>query len=169
MGTWAHRCSKGRDWDVREVSSCQPSRQSSHHFHHHLTLRWSSSRAHVQQRLQAGGTTFGVQGGKGEENRRAWERIGEEERRLREREARVMGGADRVAEGRTEGQGRPRRGETQAVEECNRLCDSGLHKADSELQYKHSPFSLNSCGFWHCNPASILSLNSSPHSTTKRW
>ena len=78
------------------------------------------SQAHVQQRPQAGGTTWGAQGWKGEEHRRAWERIGEEERRLREREARVMGGADRVAEGWTEGQGRPRGGEAQAVEEQQR-------------------------------------------------
>ena len=45
------------------------------------------------------------------------ERIGEEERRLRKRQARVMGGADRVAEGRTEGPGRPQGGEAQAVKE----------------------------------------------------
>ena len=75
------------------------------------------SQAHMQQRPQAIGTTWGAQGRKGEEHRRAWERIGEEERRLREREARVMGGADRVAEGWTEGQGRPQGGEAQAVEE----------------------------------------------------
>ena len=78
------------------------------------------SQAHVQQRPQAGGTTWGAQGGKGEEHRRAWENIGEEERRLREREARIMGGADRVAEEWTEGQGRPRGGEAQAVEELQR-------------------------------------------------
>ena len=47
--------------------------------------------AHIQQRPQAGGTAWGAQGGNGEQHRRAWERIGEEERRLREREARVMG------------------------------------------------------------------------------
>ena len=63
---------------------------------------------------------WGAQGGKGEEHRRAWERIGEEEGRLREREARVTGGADRVAEGLTEGQSRPRGGEAQAVEELQR-------------------------------------------------
>ena len=79
-----------------------------------------ASQAHVQQLLQAGGTTWGAQGGKGEEHRRASERIGEEERRLREREARVMGGADRVAEGRTEGPGRPQGEEAQAVEELQR-------------------------------------------------
>ena len=76
--------------------------------------------AHVQQRPQAGGTTCGAQGGKGEEHRRAWERIGEEEGRLQEREARVMAGADRVAEGWTEGPGRPQGGEAQAVEELQR-------------------------------------------------
>ena len=63
---------------------------------------------------------LGAQGGKGEEHRRALERIGEEDRRLQGREARVMGGADRVAEGWTEGQGRPRGGEAQAVEELQR-------------------------------------------------
>ena len=75
------------------------------------------SQAHVQQRPQAGGTTWGAQGGKEEDHRRAWERIGEEEMRLREREARVMGGADRVAKACTEGPGRPQGGEAQAVEE----------------------------------------------------
>ena len=78
------------------------------------------SQAPVRQHPQAGGTAWGAQGGKGEEHRRAWERIGEEERRLREREARVMGGAARVAEGWTEGQGMPRGGEAQAVEELQR-------------------------------------------------
>ena len=78
------------------------------------------SQAHVQQRPQAGGTMCGAQGGKGEEHRRAWERIREEERRLREREARVMGGADGVAEGRTDWPGRPQGGEAQAVEELQR-------------------------------------------------
>ena len=46
--------------------------------------------------------------------------MAEEERRLREREARVMGKADRLAGGCTEGQGRPRGGEAQAVEELQR-------------------------------------------------
>ena len=62
--------------------------------------------AHVQQRPQAGGTALGAQEGKGEEHRRAWERLGEAERSLREREARVT---DRL-------QG----GEAQAVEELHR-------------------------------------------------
>ena len=78
------------------------------------------SQAHVQQRPHAGWTTFGAQGGKGEEHRRAWERIGEEESWLQEREARVMGGADRVSEERTEGPGRPPGEEAQAVEELQR-------------------------------------------------
>ena len=78
------------------------------------------SQAHVQQSPQAGGATLGAQGGEGEEHRRAWDRIGEEERRLREREARVMGGADRVAEGRTEGPGRRQGGEAQAAEQLQR-------------------------------------------------
>ena len=76
------------------------------------------SQAHVQQRPQG---TWGAQRGKGEEHRRAWERIGEEERRLRAREARVMGGVDRVADGRTEEPGRPQGGEAQAVEELQRV------------------------------------------------
>ena len=71
----------------------------------------------VQQHPQARGTAWGAQGGKGGEHRRAWERIGEAERSLREREAWVMGGAGRVAEGRTEGTGSPQGGEAQAVEE----------------------------------------------------
>ena len=79
--------------------------------------RGAAAQAHVQRRPQAGGTTWGAQGGKGEEHRRAWERIGEAERSLREREARVMRWADRVAEGRTEGTGRPQGGEAQAVED----------------------------------------------------
>ena len=78
------------------------------------------SQAHVQQRPQTVGTTWGAQGGKGEEHRRAWERIGKEERRMREREARVMGGAEGVAEGWTEGRGTPRGGKVQAVEELQR-------------------------------------------------
>ena len=75
------------------------------------------AQAAVQQHPQASGTEWGGQGGKGEEHRRAWERIGEAERSLREREARVRGGAGRVAEGRTEGTGRLQGGEAQAVEE----------------------------------------------------
>ena len=75
------------------------------------------AQAHVQQRPQAGATTWGAQGGRGEEHRRAWERIEKAERSLREREERVMGGAGRVAEGRTEGTGRPQGGEAQAPEE----------------------------------------------------
>ena len=63
---------------------------------------------------------MGSQGGKGEEHRRAWERIGEEERRLREREARVMGAADRVAEGWTEGPNWSQGGGANAVEELQR-------------------------------------------------
>ena len=74
------------------------------------------SQAQVQQRPHAGGTMWVAQGGKGEEHRRVWERIGEGERRLREREARLMGGADRVAEGWTERRDRPQGGEAQAVE-----------------------------------------------------
>ena len=76
--------------------------------------------APVRQRPQAGGAAWGAHGGKGEEHRRAWERIGEEERRLGEREARIMVGAARVAEGWTTGQGTPRGGEAQVVEELQR-------------------------------------------------
>ena len=54
---------------------------------------------------------WGAQEGKGEEHRRAWERLGEAERILLEREARVK------EEGRTGGTDRPQRGEAQAVEE----------------------------------------------------
>ena len=78
------------------------------------------SPASVPQHPQDGGAAWGAQGGKGEENRRAWYWIGEEERRLGEREARMMGGAARVAEGWTAGQDMPRGGEAQAVEDLQR-------------------------------------------------
>ena len=74
----------------------------------------------MRQHPQASRAAWGAQGGKGEEHKRAWERIGEEERRLGEREARIMGGAARVAEGWTKGQGMPRGGEAKAVEELQR-------------------------------------------------
>ena len=48
-----------------------------------------------------------------------WEGV-EMGRSLREREARVTGGAGRAAEGRTKGTGRPQGGEAQAVEELQR-------------------------------------------------
>ena len=76
--------------------------------------------APVRQHPQAGGAAWGAQGGKGEEHRRAWERIGEEEKMLGEGEARIMGGAARVAEGSTMGQGTPQGGKAQAVEELQR-------------------------------------------------
>ena len=94
--------------------------------------------AHVQQRLQAGGIAWGAQEGKGEEHRRAWERKGEAERSLREREARVMGGAGRAAEWRTEGTGRPQGGEAQAVEQLQRawadlrVRQEGVERAERE-------------------------------------
>ena len=69
------------------------------------------AQAHVQRRPHTGGTTWGAQGGKGEKHKRACKRIGEAERSLQEREVRVMNGAGRVAEGRTEGTGRPQGGE----------------------------------------------------------
>ena len=62
----------------------------------------------------------GAQEGKGEEHRRAWERLGEAARSLREREARVKGEVGGADEGRTEGTGRPQGGEAQAVEELQR-------------------------------------------------
>ena len=83
----------------------------------HPAYQGMPAQAHVQHRPQAGRTTWGAQGGKGEEHRRAWQTIGESERSLREREARVMGWAGRVAEGRMEGTGRPQGGEAQAVEQ----------------------------------------------------
>ena len=73
--------------------------------------------AHVQQRPQAVEKASGAQGGKGEEHRRPWGRLGKAERSLKQREARVMGGAGRAAEGRTEGTSRPQGGEAQAVKE----------------------------------------------------
>ena len=74
----------------------------------------------MRQHQQARGAAWGAQGGSGEEHRRAGERIGKEERRLAEMEARIMGGAARVAEGWTTGQGTPRGGEALAVEELQR-------------------------------------------------
>ena len=76
--------------------------------------------APVRQHPHAGGAAWGAQEGKGEEHRRAWERVGEEGRRLGDSKARVMGGAARVAEGWITGQGTPRGGEAQAVEELQR-------------------------------------------------
>ena len=73
--------------------------------------------AHMQQHQQAGGTAWGAQGGKEEEHRRAWERVREAERSLREREARVKGEVGATEEGRMEGTDRPQGGEAQAVEE----------------------------------------------------
>ena len=64
--------------------------------------------APLRQHQQAGRAVLGAQGERGEEHRRAKERIGEEERRLREKEAWIMGGSARVAEGWTTGQGTPR-------------------------------------------------------------
>ena len=76
--------------------------------------------APVRQHRQAGGARWGPQEGKGEEHRRAWEMIGEDEWMLREREARTTGEAAKVAEGRATGQGTPGGGEAQAVEELQR-------------------------------------------------
>ena len=76
--------------------------------------------AHMQQHQQAGGTAWGAQEGKGEVHRRAWERFGEAERSLREREARDKGDVGGTEEGRTEGTDRPQGGEAQAAEEPQR-------------------------------------------------
>ena len=76
--------------------------------------------AHMQQHQQAGGTAWGAQEGKGEKHRMAWERFGETERSLREREARDRGEVGGTEEGRTEGTDRPQGGEAQAVEEPQR-------------------------------------------------
>ena len=76
--------------------------------------------AHMQQHQQAGGAAWGAQDGKGEEHRRAWERLGEAERSLREREARDKGEVGGTEEGRTEGTDRKQGGEGQAVEEPQR-------------------------------------------------
>ena len=80
-------------------------------------------RAVAGTRTAAPAGWWGDVGGAGREGRKAQEgmgEIGEGERRLREREARVMGGAERVAEGRTKGPGGPQGGEAQAVEELQR-------------------------------------------------
>ena len=76
--------------------------------------------AHMQQHQQAGGTARGAQEGKGEEHRRAWERSGEAERSLPEREATVKGEVGGMEEGRTEGTNRPQGGEAQAVGKLQR-------------------------------------------------
>ena len=74
----------------------------------------------MQQHQQAGETAWGTQEGRGEEHRRAWERFGEAERSLREREARDKREVGGREEGRTEGTDRPHGGEAQAVEEPQR-------------------------------------------------
>ena len=73
--------------------------------------------ARMRQHQQAGGATWGAQGGKGQELRRAWERIGKEERRLQGREAQAKGEAAGAAEGRASSQGTPGGGEAQVVKE----------------------------------------------------
>ena len=78
------------------------------------------SPASVRQHPHAGRRGWGAQGEKGEKHRRAWGKIGEEERRLQESDTAIMGGAARVAEGLTEGQGMPRGGEAHAVEALQR-------------------------------------------------
>ena len=80
----------------------------------------------MQQRQKAGGTAWGAQEGKGGEHRRAWERLGEAERSLRERGGRLKGKVGGAEEGRTEETDRPQGGEAQAVEE--------LQKAWADLQ-----------------------------------
>ena len=92
----------------------------------------------MQQHQQAGGTAWGVQEGKGEEHRRAWEGLREAERSLREREARVKGEVGGAEEGRSEGTDRPQVGEAQAVEELQmtwvdlRKGQEGVERAERE-------------------------------------
>ena len=94
--------------------------------------------AHVQQRPQASGTAWGAQEGKGEDHRRAWERLGEAERSLREREVRVKGEAAGAEEERTAGTDRPQGREAQAVEELQRAWadlrrrQEGVERAERE-------------------------------------
>ena len=94
--------------------------------------------AHMQQHQQAGGTAWGAQEGKGEEHRRAWERFGEAEWSLREREARVKGEVGGTEEERTERTDRPQGGEAQAVEELQRAwadlqrSQEGVERAERE-------------------------------------
>ena len=76
--------------------------------------------APMQQHPQAVEATWGAQGGKGEDLRRAWERVGEEERRLQEREAQAMGEAAGATRVQARAQGTPEGGEAQAVEELQR-------------------------------------------------
>ena len=94
--------------------------------------------AHMQQYQRAGRTALGAQEGKGEEHRSAWETLGEAERSLREREARVKGEVGAAEEGRTEGTDRPQGGEAQAVEELQRAWadlrrrQEGVERAERE-------------------------------------
>ena len=74
--------------------------------------------AHMQQHQQAGGTAWGAQEGKGEEHRRTWERLGEAERSLREREARVKGEVGGAEEGRTKGPTGRREGKHRQWRRC---------------------------------------------------
>ena len=92
----------------------------------------------MQQHQQAVGTAWGAQEGKGEEHRRAWERLGEAERKMREREARVKGEVGGAEEGRTEDTDRPQGGEAHAVEELQRAWadlrrrQEGVERAERE-------------------------------------
>ena len=84
------------------------------------------------------GQRWGAQEGKGEEHRRAWERLGEPERSLREREAMVKGEVGGAEEGRKKGTDRPQGGEAQAVEELQRAWadlrrrQEGVERAERE-------------------------------------
>ena len=94
--------------------------------------------AHMQQHQQAGGTAWGAQEGKGEQHRRAWERLGEAERSMREGGARVKGEVGGAEGGRTEGTDRLQGGEAQAVEELRRAWadlrrrQEGVERAERE-------------------------------------
>ena len=86
----------------------------------HRCTRLGCRRHPCSSNRRPAGRRGGHREGGGKDLRRAWERIGEEERRLQEREARAMGEAAGAAEGRTREQGTAGGGEAQAVEELQR-------------------------------------------------
>ena len=72
------------------------------------------------QHFQAIRAVWTAPAGKEEELWRAWDRVGDEERRLQEREAQATGAADREAGALASTQGTPRGREAEAVEELQR-------------------------------------------------
>ena len=82
MGTPAHRCPRE---GIRMVGRCSPASCPTNHptiptapyLAMGMMYQAMQPQAHVQQRPQAGGTAWGAEEGKGEEHRRAWERLGE--------------------------------------------------------------------------------------------